>query len=1017
MFENDRLKTGIQKLDDMIGGGLPRGEFMLIGGRPGMGKTSLLKQIIKTNEKTACLYLSDDYCFDHLTLLVDALCQSSNYDCYVVLDDLDQFKVGEEEAGFRLKAVAKQFSIPVIGAVKLPRDLEYRKNKRPTISDFHKGFMGMEPSIEQDADVILGLYRESYYNIDFSCEDGIEKDEIIVVKNRHGNIGTIDINFDGRKRAWEEDSMKYNLFKPGIDRKDDADEKRIELHAHTNMSNMDGVSSPETLISRAAEFGHKAIAITDTCVVQAFPEASRVAERLADRGMPIKVIYGMEAMILDAKSDLKSCAVLLAKNQKGLKNLYKLVSWSHLENLHKRTPCVTKEKLSELRDGLFVGCCASGELFRALLDGKSREDLLKTAAFYDYLEIQPADTCASVFENDRTVTKEQLMEYNRVALDLGEKLKIPVCATGNVYFCDPEDEVYRRILTYGCGGEDVEDQAPLYLRTTEEMLAAFSYLGKEKAREVVVKNPGRIADHIDHIQPIPRGTFYPKMDGSDNELRACVLARAKKLYGDPLPEIVGDRLERELSSIVKNGFSVVYVIAKRLAEDSEARGYHVGSRGCVGSSLVAFLAGITEVNPLPPHYLCPICGHTEFFTDSEVDSGFDLPDKVCPICSSKMKGDGHNVPFETFAGLNGNRVPDIDLNFAKEYRSAAQNCLHAMFGKDHVFFAGTVSTITEKTAYKLVEKFINDQDLALCEEEAASLAQGLVGIKCAAGRHPGGFVIIPEGFDAEDFTPLQYPASAVAREEVATHFHFIDLFDHCLKMDIFGYGVYDLIRRLEEETGVKVSDIPMNDPAVYSLFISPDALGVTSEEIECDTGVLSLPEVSTPFVRQMLLACKPECFSDLIKISGLSHGTRVWFDNAQDLINSGVCSLKDVAAVRDDIMNDLTAKGLERKTAFQIMEQTRKGRFDRILTEDLIERLGETGVPEWYIGSLKKIRYMFPKAHAVAYMIHAIRLGWYKLYYPKEYYKAYLSICKDDSGDDDSTRAILKEACYRGVDI
>lgn len=363
MFENDRLKTGIRQLDDMLGGGLPRGEFMLIGGRPGMGKTSLLKQIMKTNEKTVCLYLSDDYCFDHLPLLVDALCQASNYDCYVVLDDLDQFKVGEEEAGFRLKTVAKQFNIPVIGAVKLPRKLERRKDKRPTISDFHKGFMGMEPDVEQHADIILGLYRESYYNMDFSVEEEIKKDEIIVVKNRHGKTGTIDMSFDGRKRAWEEVSMKYSLYnKPRIDRKDRAEEKRVELHLHTKMSTMDGVSSPEKLISRAAELGHKAIAITDNCVVQAFPEASRVAEQLANKGTPIKVIYGMEAIVRDAESGYQSRAVLLAKSQKGLKNLYKLVSWSHLENLNKNTPCVTKEKLNKLRDGLFIGCCTETSL-------------------------------------------------------------------------------------------------------------------------------------------------------------------------------------------------------------------------------------------------------------------------------------------------------------------------------------------------------------------------------------------------------------------------------------------------------------------------------------------------------------------------------------------------------------------------------------------------------------------------------------------------------------------------------
>lgn len=875
----------------------------------------------------------------------------------------------------------------------------------------------MEPGIEKDADVIIGLYRESYYNIDYSIENKIKGDEMIVVKNRHGNTGTIEMSFDGLKRSWEEVSRKYSLYKPKNDRKDCAEEKRVELHLHTKMSTMKGVSSAETLISRAAEFGHRAIAVTDDCAVQAFPEAYQASKRLANKGTNIKVIYGMEAIIHDDESNLQSCAVLLAKSQKGLKNLYKLVSWSHLENLHKNTPCITKEKLTELRDGLYIGCCTSGELFRAVCNGKPRDLLRNIAEYYDYLEIQPADTYLSVFENDNTLTQEQLLEYNRVVVDLGAELNIPVCATGNVFFCDPEDEVYCRILMHGRGMDNADDQTPLYLRTTNEMLDAFSYLGEKKAYEVVVSNPGRIADSIDFIQPVPQGMFYPDVDGSEDELQECVRSRAKKLYGDPLPDVVSERLERELKSIIENDFSVIYVIAKRMVEDSEAHGYHVGSRGSVGSSLVAFLAGITEVNPLPPHYICPNCGHAEFFTDGTVGSGFDLPDKVCSICSSRMKGDGHNVPFETFAGLNGNKVPDIDLNFAGEYQSFAQNYLRSMFGRNHVFFAGTISTMAEKTATQYVKLYVSDNNLTISGDEVALLAQGLVGIKRNTGRHPGGLIIIPDEFDAEDFTPLQYPANNSANAEVSTHFHFHDLYDLCLKVDILGHTVHDVIHKLEEDTGVKVGDIPMNDPAVYSLFTSPDALGITTEEIECNTGTLSLPEVSTPFVRQMLELCNPQSFSDLIKISGLSHGTNVWLDNAQYLIEKGVCSLADVIAVRDDIMNYLMEKGLDKIEAFKIMENTRKGRADRMLTDENINNMLDHGVPEWYIESLTKIRYMFPKAHAVAYMISAIRLGWYKLYYPKEYYKAYLSVYKAYSGEDDISEAILKEARCRGVDI
>lgn len=1016
MFENKVLKTGIWQLDEMLGGGLPRGEFMLVGGRPGMGKTSLLKQIMKNNENTVCLYLSDDYCFDHLALLAEALCRASDYDCFVVLDDLDQFKVGEEEAGFRLKTVAKQFNIPVIGAVKLPRDLERRKDKRPDICDFHKGFMGMEPDVEAHADVILGLYRESYYNMDYSVEDESKKDEIIVVKNRHGKTGTIDMSFDGRKRTWEEVLLKYSLYKPGIGKKDVADEKRVELHTHTKMSAMEGVSSPEALISRAAEFGHKAIAVTDNCVVQAFPEAYRVAEQLANKGTHIKVIYGMEAIIYDDESNLQSHVVLLAKSQKGLKNLYKLVSWSHLENLNKNTPCVTKEKLTELRDGLFVGCCTSGELFQAVLDEKPREMLRNIAAFYDYLEIQPTDTFLSVFENDKTITQEQLIEYNGVAVDLGEELHIPVCASGNVYFCDPEDEVYRRILMHGCGRKDADVQAPLYLRTTEEMLDAFSYLGEKKAYEVVVSNPGRIADSIDFIQPVPKGVFWPKIDGSDDELQECVRSRAKKLYGNPLPDVVSDRLECELKTIIENGFSVIYVIAKRLVEDSEARGYHVGSRGSAGSSLVAFLAGITEVNPLPPHYVCLNCGHTEFFADGTVGSGFDLPDKVCPICSSKMKGDGHNIPFETFAGLNGNKVPDIDLNFAGEYKTFAQNRLRSMFGRNHVFFAGTISTMSERTASQYVDLYVRDHNLTIREEETSLLARGLTGIKRSAGRHPCGLMIVPAGFEAEDFTPLQYCDGDGECKEITTHFNFCDLCNSCLKVDILGYAVCDMIRRLEKDTGVKVGDIPMNDPAVYSLFTSPNALGVTAGEIDCNTGTLSLPELSTPLALQILERCKPESFSDLIKISGLSHGDGVWFGNARELIEEGVCTLKDVAAARDDIMIYLMEKGLDKETAFRIMEITRKGRSGQLFTDELVNRMRDKNIPEWYIDSLKKIRYVFPKAHTAAAVINAVRLGWYKLYYPKEYYNTCFSI-RGEHMNEEEAAAIAKEARCRGVDV
>ncbi len=827
--------------------------------------------------------------------------------------------------------------------------------------------------------------------------------------------------------------MQYKLYKPKSIRNDEADEKRVELHVHTKMTALEGVSELKMLVARAAKFGHRAIAVTDTGVVQAFHEAEWAVKRV---DTPIKLLYGMEAIIRDAETGVRSRAVLLAKTQKGLKNLYKLVSWSHLENLHGNTPCVTKEKLTEWRDGLLIGCCTAGDLFRAVLDGQPREALCGIAEFYDYLEIQPADTYRSVF--DGAVTQEQLLAYNQTVIDLGEALNIPVCATGNVYFCDPEDEIYRRILMHRrlFEGENehvlffdayprrekqkrdakrIDEPAPLYLRTTEEMLDAFSYLGAEKAHEVVVSNPCRIADSIDAVQLLPKGIHYPQLEGVQEELVACVRSRAKQIYGDPLPELVSERLERELKTIVENGFSVFYVIAKRLVEDSEAHGYPVGSRGAVGSSLVAFLAGITAVNPLPPHYVCPSCGHSEFFPVGTVGSGFDLPDKVCPVCSAKMKGDGHDIPFETFAGLHGDKEPDIDLHFAEEYQPCAQDCLRSMFGNDRVIIAGVISALTFKTAYPYVRQYASDRNVTIGEEEAELLAEGLCGIKRTTGSHPGGLFVFPENFDVEDFTPLQHPAND-PEAGISTHFCFCDL-DTCLKMDLLCFRHLDILRQLEKDTGVKAGDIPMNDPAVYSLLSSPAALGVTPEQIGRLDGTLSLPELDTPFVRKILPICRPDSFSDLIKISGLSHGTNVWTDNAEVLIGDGVCSLTDFPAARDDIMNDLMAKGVDKETAFNIMEATRKRKANRVLTKEMTNDLLERGVPEWYIGSLRRILYMFPKAYAVTYMINAVRLGWYKLYYPKEYYRTYLAVRGDDESAAETIQALRQEARCRGVEI
>ncbi|MCR5636363.1 MAG: PolC-type DNA polymerase III [Clostridiales bacterium] len=809
--------------------------------------------------------------------------------------------------------------------------------------------------------------------------------------------------------------MKYKLYKEKAERKDNSGEKRIELHMRTNMSQYDGVPSAGTLISRAAQFGHKAVTVTDNGVVQAFPGAYRSAREMAENGKPIKIIYGMEANFYYQSPEEHFNIVLLAKNYTGLKNLYKLVSWSHIENLHDKTPYITKEKLSEFRKGIIVGDSGvTGELYRAISNEKPFDELCKIARFYDYLEIHPVDVVLSFDKSG--LDAETIRKITHTVIHIGEELNIPVCATGNASFCDPEDEIYRRILRHGNGCETADDSAPLFLRTTEEMLSEFAYLGEEKSQEVVVTNPNRIADMVDDLQPITLGLYPPYIDGADEELKSCVYLRAKDIYGDPLPKIVNDRIELELKSIIDYDFAVYYVIAKRLVEDSEAHGYHVGSRGSVGSSLVAFLAGITEVNPLPPHYICPKCKHTEFFTDGTVGSGYDFPAKNCPVCAEKMKDDGHKIPFESFASLYGDKVPDIDLNFASEYQQSAQNYLRSMFGEDHVFFASTVSTFSDRHALPLIHKYAQDKNLSLSEKEVILLTQGISGAKRTTGCHPGGLLIVPDEFDAEDFTPLQYIANDKENGKISSHFDFHDIRDTCLKMDILGHNVQDMIHHLEKNTGVKIDDIPMNDPAVYSLFTSPDALGVTAEEIDCDTGTLSLPELGTPFVRQMLKICQPKNFSELIKISALSHGTNVWTDNAQDLIKEGICSISEVVATRDDVMNDLTDKEIDIKTAFRIMEIVRKGKGNRMLKDEHIIMMREHGMPQWYIDSLKKIRYMFPKAHAAAYMTNAVRLGWYKLYYPNEYYQTYMDVCKNCL-DDEEIGAILKEAKCRGVKV